>query len=404
VLMKTNVRLRNRYEELIRASRSSATFPRLTAVDQNDTLQAPRRMHESIPDLKAFLQDIQQRIALYRDDQGVHVPLYYSLPDLRSFLAGMAMTRLILLQGLSGTGKTRLPLAFAQALGNAATIVEVQAGWRDPQDLIGHYNAFEEVFHETDFLVALYRAHTPALRDAVHIVVLDEMNLSHPEQYFSDVISALESGKNRLRLLDHALTDAPRYLDGEHKLPIAGNVWFVGTANQDETTKDFADKTYDRSQVIELPHRPQRFPLRPPAERPPVSVRALLQAFEQAQRTHRQEADAVLHYLDTELSELLRDRFGIAWGPRLERQIRAYVPVVVAAGGSRGEAADHILAMRILRKLKDRYGTRPDHLETLRRRIDASWADLDAGTPPERSLKLIDHELRRLGSSTETAA
>jgi predicted kinase len=71
------------------------------------------------------------------------------------------MSRLHLLQGISGTGKTSLPIAFASAIGAGCKAIEVQAGWRDRQDLIGHYNAFEKKFYESEFLLALYRAGCP---------------------------------------------------------------------------------------------------------------------------------------------------------------------------------------------------------------------------------------------------
>ena len=70
--------------------------------------------------------------------------LFYDDRTIRCFLAGLAMSRLHLLQGISGTGKTSLPRAFAKALGGHADIVAVQAGWRDRQDLLGYYNAFDK--------------------------------------------------------------------------------------------------------------------------------------------------------------------------------------------------------------------------------------------------------------------
>ena len=89
-------------------------------------------------------------------------------------------------------GLALYPLAFveyiARALGAGSTLVEVQAGWRDRQDLVGHFNAFERRFYESEFLQALYRAQSPRYSGLVNIVVLDEMNLSHPEQYFADLV------------------------------------------------------------------------------------------------------------------------------------------------------------------------------------------------------------------------
>lgn len=79
-----------------------------------------------------------------------------------------------------------------RAIGAESAVIEVQSGWRDRQDLIGHFNAFERRFYESEFLKAMYRALTPFYRDTPFIIVLIEMNLSHPEQYFADLLSALE--------------------------------------------------------------------------------------------------------------------------------------------------------------------------------------------------------------------
>ena len=68
-------------------------------------------------------------------------------------------------------------------------IIEVQAGWRDRHDLFGHYNTFERRFQEEPFLLALYKAQTPRYRDRPFFIVLDEMNLARPEQYFSVLLS-----------------------------------------------------------------------------------------------------------------------------------------------------------------------------------------------------------------------
>ena len=80
------------------------------------------------------------------------VPLYYDENVIRSFVAGLAMSRLNILQGISGTGKTSLPEAFADAIGGHFQTIEVQSGWKDRQDLIGYYNTFEKKFYESDFL------------------------------------------------------------------------------------------------------------------------------------------------------------------------------------------------------------------------------------------------------------
>ena len=307
------------------------------------------------------------------------------------------MGHLLLLQGISGTGKTSLPLAFARAVGGSASVIEVQAGWRDPQDLVGHYNNFEKRFHEQEFLQALYKAQTPRWKEGIHIVLLDEMNLSHPEQYFSDMLSTLERAPSErsLTVMAHAVRHPPRLFNEGRKLRIPQNVWFIGTANHDETTKNFADKTYDRSHVQEFPHRPERFDVKPVIERHPIPFSLLHKAFEDAFKRHEDIASEAISALNKELREPLTQNFGIGWGPRLERQIGRYVPVVRSAGGATGEALDHILATRLIRKLRHRHDNRPEHLQDLRETVRLVWDRFDA--TPTKSLNMIDQELRRLG-------
>ncbi len=398
LLFKASKELRLEYDSLLKSTEARVPFPSCACMDSNPDLQASTQVSREKIDLKDFVRYLRNRIAGSKE-------LYYSLPDLRSFVGGLAMGQLILLQGVSGTGKTSLPMEFAHAVGTEPEVVEVQAGWRDPQDLVGHYNSFEKKFDEKKFLQALYRAGTPRWQDAICIVLLDEMNLSHPEQYFSDLLSAMELDpeKQRLVLMSHAVDPAPQqFIDGS-KLHVPPNVWFVGTANHDETTMAFAPKTYDRSHVLELPLVPERFKVErtPPCRS--FSYKALQWAFDDAVKKHHSLADQAIKFLEDEMREMLADNFEVGWGPRLTQQMRRYVPVVIAAGGRLGEATDRVLAMRILRKLKDRYDNQPAHLEELKRKIEGSWQHLDSGSNPEHSLTLLDSELKRVGHDPEDA-
>lgn len=408
VLQKARDELHTEVGDLIGRDDTKVPFPGCIEMDDAEYQQSGETSWD-YKNLKAFVADLQQRIAHNPQEPAKH--LYYSLADLRCFLGGLAMGRLILLQGISGTGKTSLPLAFARAVGTRFkdddNLIQVQAGWRDPQDLVGHYNAFEKRFYEQKFLRALYRAATPRWSDAIHIVVLDEMNLSHPEQYFSDMLSTLEQPINDrfIELMTHGAPHAPQlFIDGK-RLKVPENLWFVGTANHDETTKDFADKTYDRAQVMEFAHRPEPFEVQPPPpRRKPMSYKGLQDAFDKAQKDKGSVAEEVSRFLDEELRDLLGRNFGIGWGPRLDEQLKRYCPVVVAAGGSAGEAADHLLAMRLLRKLKNRHDNRQDQLERLRDRIQGAWPKLGKGPVPSKSYAVINGELARLGVSIEDDA
>ena len=400
VLRQAGDELRAEVKGLIEAKNGESPFPACSALD---TAEYRQRIETSqdCRDLKQLVDDLQQRIA--HDPQDPKKRLYYNKADLRCFLGGLAMGRLILLQGISGTGKTSLPLAFARAVGSVCdddNLIQVQAGWRDPQDLVGHYNAFEKRFYEQKFLRALYRAATPYWSDAIHVVVLDEMNLSHPEQYFSNMLSTLELDLDRryIELSTSNLEQAPElFVDGK-RLKVPKNVWFVGTANQDPTTKDFAEKTYDRSLVMEFTHEPEPFNVTPPPARlKPLSYAALERAFSQAQGAKAEVAERVCEFLRSELRDPLRRDFAIHWGPRFENQLKRFCPVVVAAGGTPGEAADHMLALRLLRQLRDRHDNRQGRLERLRECILESWPRLDPGSTPEKSDAILAAELARHG-------
>ena len=99
---------------------------------------------------------------------------------------------------------------------------------------------------------------------------------------------------------------------------------------------------------------------------------------------------------------LARD-FEVGWGPRLNKQMSNYIPVVIEAGGTVGEATDRILAMRILRKLKDRHDNQPEQLLELRKKIVDSWQRLDTKheSEPVHSLKMLNSELKRTGHFLE---
>ena len=398
LLHKVHAELRAEVEDLHRRSEARTPFPACTGMDDDPSFQFKQPLESESFELEAFVADLQHRIAATTSTR-----LFYSLPDLRGFIGGLAMGRLILLQGISGTGKTSLPVAFARAVGTHAAEIKVQAGWRDPQDLIGHYNTFEKRFHETEFLKALYQAGTPRWKDTIQLVLLDEMNLSHPEQYFSDLLSTLElpADDQRLELMTHSVAAAPALLDNGGKLRIPPNVWFVGTANHDETTMNFAPKTYDRSLVMEFPHRPKPFEFDMPPSRQPVSFSALQKAFHAAMQEHGDAANEAIKFLDSKIRDRIKTDFDVGWGPRLERQMCRYVPVVVAAGGTVGEATDHMLAMRLLRKLHNRHDNRPQHVEALKQRIRESWLVLDEKSEPTKSMALLDSELRRLGQDPE---
>ncbi len=391
--------LRDHVNELTRREDHKNPMTALTSLDENEALQAEARTtspfrSRDTGNLREFAEDLRHRIAAGVKGR----TLYYAERDVRAFLGGLAMTRLMLLQGISGTGKTSLPMAFADAVDGGIEIVEVQAGWRDRQDLVGYYNAFHRHYYATNFLQALYKAGTPAYRDRLFMMVLDEVNLSRPEQFFADFLSALEQpmDKRRLTLVNDPVTNAPQLMvEGRH-LPIPPNVWFIGTANHDESTAEFADKTYDRAHVMEMPRKTQaaHFDVVDRGRRNPISFKGLEEAFDVAgtqQAAAVKKATAWLR--GAPFTATLGKRFRVGWGNRLEHQLARYLPVVVEAGGTVGEAMDHLLVTKVLRKLKDRHDVRAAALEELSDELMGAWDKLDKKNPPERCVALLENEI-----------
>jgi len=390
--------LRVRVDELTRQEDHRNPMTALTSLDEEEELQAEARttspFGRATPTLREFAEDLRHRIATGVGGR----TLYYAERDIRAFLGGLAMTRLMLLQGISGTGKTSLPLAFASAVDGGIEVVEVQAGWRDRQDLVGYYNAFHRHYYATNFLQALYKAGTPAYRDRLFMIVLDEINLSRPEQFFADLLSALEQPieARRLTLVNDPVANAPRLMvDGRH-LPIPSNVWFVGTANHDESTAEFADKTYDRAHVMEMPRKTEaaHFEVQTKGMRNPLSYEKLQEAFAAAAQSRSDAVRRATTWLrKAPFTNSLGQRFRVGWGNRLENQLAHYLPVVVESGGSIGEAMDHLLVTKVLRKLKDRHDVRATDLEELHAQIFTSWDELDQANPPGRCMDLIETEI-----------
>lgn len=155
------------------------------------------------------------------------------------------------LTGLSGAGKTLLARAYAEALSGADRVeletltLPVQPGWYDPAALLGYINPLRtDAYVRTAFLEFLLRAAANPGRP--HVVILDEMNLSHPEQYMAPLLSAMETGASiRLHAEDDIFDGVPR------ALPYPANLVLIGTVNMDETTHGLSDKVLDRAFVLE---------------------------------------------------------------------------------------------------------------------------------------------------------
>ena len=389
-------------DDLTQSQQSEKPFPQMAWMDSASTADwiKDRKAKElslpeqDVPDLKKFSVELRHRIAQAEDGAILH----FRLEDIQLLIAGLAMSQLHIFQGISGTGKTSLAKAFAKAVGGHCTDIAVQAGWRDRDDLLGHYNAFEKRFYERDCLQGLYRAQTVAYKDRCNIILLDEMNLSRPEQYFAEFLSALEKNDPRDRLIslsESQLPNAPALLVEGRRIRVPHNVWFVGTANHDETTNEFADKTYDRAHVMTLPRHEAGFEVEP-KPKASFSYGSLMERFDAAVNQNAAEVSELLAELTTgPLTSILQDRFDLGWGNRLERQAKRFVPVYMAAGGRKEDALDHLLASRVFRrgKVTGRYDATIDDLNAIEQALTTVWKGWKS--EPRRSMALLAEDRRR---------
>lgn len=383
-------------DDLLNRQQQKTVFPELTRMDAELTV----RVHtDPVPDkLSQLVDELQCRIA--HAEKGKQ--LYFRKEELQLFLGGLAMSQLHVFQGISGTGKTSLATAFAKAVGGVCTTVPVQAGWRDRADLIGHYNAFEKRYYERNTLQALYRAQTEADKDLIHVVLLDEMNLSRPEQYFAEFLSAMEMGVSdrRINLMEsRPAQGVPKHLHDGRDIKLMPNLWFIGTANHDETTNAFADKTHDRAFVLELPR--QESPEAGLRRLKPVtwSYQSLVDRFDAVCTAYKpQVVDLMAFINDSSLTRLLGDTFNLGWGNRLERQMMRFVPVVIDAGGSEALAVDHLLSSRMFRdgKVIGRHDVGTDDLRQVEEALLKMWEDCELDGEPIRCLTPLRRDLQRL--------
>lgn len=177
----------------------------------------------------------------------------FSVDLLLRYHLSLKTRRFVILCGVSGSGKTLLTSAYAHAVSAHYCLVPVAPNWTTNEDLLGYYNPLRHQYHDTDFSLFLRQA-ARAYQSATSVgrvaepfhLVLDEMNLARVEYYFAKFLSGMEvltsTGKAQVTMF------------GKDVVDLTPNLFFVGTVNVDETTQGFADKIYDRAQVIEVTH------------------------------------------------------------------------------------------------------------------------------------------------------
>lgn len=311
------------------------------------------------PSFKITLKQLCDRFRGYLANRPSN-PLYYEEKTIRTFIAGFASSRLMILEGLSGTGKSSLPRAFADFMGSKTIEVPAQSSWKDRNDLLGFYNDFKKQYKETEFLKALYSAtHDP---NNIYVIVLDEMNLSRIEYYFADLLSVLEKPNIddwKIELIsDYASitqqVDAWPKKIIEGKLQICDNTWFVGTANKDDSTFIITDKVYDRSVVLNFDKKGEKEKIDNslPIQMNNNDFQSLLRSASK----FKNAADEKKYFdMIGNLDNFVKDMFQITFGNRISNQLEKFVPVYLECGGTIDEAVDIMFSRKILRKLEGIY-------------------------------------------------
>lgn len=317
---------------------SGKRFARLSQVDEKYVYYEPPIYNEEM-DLRSLCDDIRN-FACYNSK------LFYEIKTIRLMIAGLASTKLIVLQGISGTGKTSLPYTLGKYFRNDATIASVQPSWRDRSELFGYFNEFTKKFNENEVLKRIYES---SYNDDVNIIVLDEMNIARIEYYFAEMLSVLEMPNPeewKIELVPSTWPDDPKHLvDGKLKIP--QNVWYIGTANNDDSTFAVSDKVYDRALVINLDSKGIPFEA-PPTTSKNVSYSYIEGLYKKAVDEHpisNETLDKI-----SKLDLYVIEKFRVAFGNRIMKQMKIFVPVYVACGGDETSGIDYVLATKVFRK------------------------------------------------------
>lgn len=393
-------------------NRTGDTCPSLTKVDaetEGEVFKQEITKRVFRPALGS-LKDIVSHVKNYAGSRNKEEKLFYTDNDIRAFLAGMAVSRLIILQGMSGTGKSSLPRIFAEAISGFHTLIPVESSWRDRNELLGYYNDFNKKFNAKTFTIELYRHSKERCREIPTFIVLDEMNIARIEYYFSDFLTVLQEPDHEKWLIELVssdmrtlpmelpeelkeemrneepsmyaiwekieksrkgdlnsdtsdeekekffaylkelgeLTGAKDLIDGR-KIKVTDNIWFVGTANQDESTFEISDKVYDRAQVVSLNRKGVSEGRYIDTQKKYISVTDLIKLFKSAidSYTDRRKVEERLEKLDA----VLMDKFDTSFGNRIVTQAVDFAAVFTAAGGKLEDALDYQISTKLLRKV-----------------------------------------------------
>lgn len=291
---------------------------------------------------------LEELVEDFRNFAASKLKLYYTTKMIRLFISALSATRLVILQGISGTGKTSLAYAWGKFIKRDAIIASVQPSWRDRTELFGYFNEFTKKFNETDVLKGLYIA---GYTDDVYVTVLDEMNIARVEYYFAEMLSILEMPSRDewiIELVPSSWDNDPKKLKNG-KLQIPGNMWYIGTINNDDSTFAVTDKVYDRAMPIDINDKGEPFT---PEDKEAMNINSsyLEGLFADAKQKHPLSSE--MEQKISEMDDYVIKHFRIAFGNRIVKQMRDFVATYVECGGTEVDGVDYYIARKILRKFE----------------------------------------------------
>ena len=291
---------------------------------------------------------LEELVEHFRNFAASKLKLYYTTKMIRLFISALSATKLVILQGISGTGKTSLAYAWGKFIKRDAIIASVQPSWRDRTELFGYFNEFTKKFNETDVLKGMYIA---GYTDDVYVTVLDEMNIARVEYYFAEMLSILEMPSRDewvIELVPSSWDSDPKKLKNG-KLQIPGNMWYIGTINNDDSTFAVTDKVYDRAMPIDINDKGQVFE---PIDTEAMNINSsyLEGLFAEAKQKHPLSDE--MEKKINEMDDYVIKHFRIAFGNRIVKQMRDFVATYVECGGTEVDGVDYYIARKILRKFE----------------------------------------------------
>ena len=272
--LESDLRIVTQQNERLDAAATEATeeLKRLRAAYQRPQEEAARKAEIEMPRISAETikhppvkpEHPQDEVAWLKgiSDQCVKHGLKFPERILKAFHTALKTAEwspITVLAGVSGTGKSELPRLYSHFGGVIFEQVSVQPNWDSQESMLGFFNSIDNKFDAQPVLRLLAQSQQkwtvdyPGVRDAVVMVLLDEMNLAHPELYFADFLSTLEY---RRSFKGDDVPSLPVKMGAglpEYELKLGRNVLWAGTMNQDETTKSLSDKVLDRSIIINFP-------------------------------------------------------------------------------------------------------------------------------------------------------